>query len=138
MAGLALLAVLTATLRPEEPPGGTNLTPLDHHWRALRAAFRGGPRQGEIVRYLVYDVVGNVVLFVPVGIALAGLLRARSTLALIVWTVSLAALLSVSIELVQRFIPGRATDVDDVIFNTLGALLGAVGLLIYRRGRVPA
>lgn len=138
MAGLALLAVMTATLRPEEPPGGTNLTPLDHHWRALRAAFRGGPRQGELVRYLLYDVVGNVVLFVPVGIALAGLLRERSTLVLIAWTGCLAALLSVSIELVQRLIPGRATDVDDVIFNTLGALVGAVGLLVYQRARVPA
>lgn len=135
VAGLAVFAVLTATLRPEEPPGGVNVTPLDHHWRAFRAALRGGPRQQEILLYLLYDVVGNVLLFVPVGVALAGLSRARHLGWLLLTTVGLAATLSISVELVQRLIPGRTTDIDDVIFNTLGALLGALGLVLYRRRR---
>lgn len=133
VAGLAVFAVLTATLRPEAPPAGVNITPLDHHWRALRAALRGGPRQQEILLYLLSDVVGNLLLFVPVGLALAGLSRTRHSGWLLARTVALAASLSIAVELVQRLIPGRASDIDDVIFNTLGAFLGALGLLLYRR-----
>jgi glycopeptide antibiotics resistance protein len=44
-------------------------------------------------------------------------------------------LLSTAIEVVQLRIPGRATDVDDVIFNTLGALVGASALLVGERVR---
>lgn len=138
MAALALLAVLTATLSPEAPPGGTNLTPLDHHWRAFRAALRGGPRQADIWRYLLYDVVGNFVLFVPVGVALAGLLGTRTALTRIAQTAGLAAALSITIEWIQRLIPGRATDIDDVIFNTLGAIAGALVVVLYHRGRETA
>jgi glycopeptide antibiotics resistance protein len=35
-------------------------------------------------------------------------------------------LLSFSIELLQLTIPSRATDIDDVILNTLGTMLGAL------------
>jgi glycopeptide antibiotics resistance protein len=35
-------------------------------------------------------------------------------------------LLSLSIELAQLAIPTRATDVDDVILNTLGTAIGAL------------
>lgn len=132
VAALAVLAVLTATLRPEEPPGGVNITPLDHHWRALRAALRGGPRQADLLRYLILDVGGNLLLFFPVGVALAGLAGARTRAGVVGRTVLGAALLSLAIELGQRWIPGRASDIDDVIFNTLGALLGALALLGYR------
>jgi glycopeptide antibiotics resistance protein len=38
----------------------------------------------------------------------------------------LALALSLFIELGQLAIPGRVTDVDDVILNTLGAAIGAL------------
>jgi glycopeptide antibiotics resistance protein len=40
-----------------------------------------------------------------------------------------------SIELLQLLIPSRATDIDDVIFNSTGALLG--GLLYLAVWRKP-
>ena len=40
-------------------------------------------------------------------------------------TVLSGALLSVSIEFIQLFMP-RFTDIDDVILNTLGTLIGAL------------
>ncbi|HEX6202366.1 MAG TPA: VanZ family protein, partial [Thermoanaerobaculia bacterium] len=49
-----------------------------------------------------------------------------------------AALLSLSIEVLQLAMPSRASDVDDVLFNTAGALVGAaVGVLVFgaRRSR---
>ena len=39
-------------------------------------------------------------------------------------------LLSLSIEVTQLFLATRATDIDDVILNTLGTLLGAAILVL--------
>jgi glycopeptide antibiotics resistance protein len=44
-----------------------------------------------------------------------------------------ALLLSAGIEVAQLVIPDRSADVDDVIVNVFGALLGYVSLLVIRR-----
>ena len=44
--------------------------------------------------------------------------------------VAAAAVLSTGIEVVQLYLASRATDVDDVLFNTLGAMLGACLLAV--------
>jgi glycopeptide antibiotics resistance protein len=67
------------------------------------------------------QAVGNVLLLLPVGLfgplAIPWLGRW--------WRVLLvAALFSSSIELAQLAIPDRSADVDDVMLNALGALLG--------------
>ena len=97
--------------------------------RAVRRSAQG---------YLFIDVVGNVAVFVPFGaaVAAASLLsrrgdqgrHARSGGFWRWWLkVSLAGLaLSVFIELGQLTIPGRVTDIDDVILNTFGAAVGAL------------
>ncbi|WIB65745.1 VanZ family protein [Curtobacterium sp. MCBD17_040] len=66
----------------------------------------------------------NVVLFVPIGVLLPFLVRGS---ALRLGTVAL--LLSVTIELVQligdmTISTGRVADIDDIIGNTVGALIG--------------
>jgi glycopeptide antibiotics resistance protein len=71
--------------------------------------------------FWVSQAIGNVLLLLPVGLfgplALPWLGRW--------WRVLLvAALFSASIELAQLAIPDRSADVDDVMLNTLGALLG--------------
>lgn len=64
------------------------------------------------------DAVLNILLFVPLGAALAfaGRFGYRPVIA--------AALLSVGIELAQFVIPGRTPSVGDVVFNTVGAAVG--------------
>ena len=133
---LAGAAVLWLTLRPDPIPGfptGTNLRPLEHHGRALQALFEEHPNRDVLVSYLLVDVLGNVLLFAPLGLAVAGLLGARPPAARLAVAAGVGLLLSVAIEGIQLLVPGRATDVDDVIFNALGALSGAALLLVAER-----
>ncbi|MFP3940470.1 MAG: VanZ family protein, partial [Thermoanaerobaculia bacterium] len=135
---LAVAAVLGVTLRPEEDArdaARTNLIPLEHHGRALDA-LRHDPRRADrdlIVYYLASNVLGNVLLFVPVGLATAGLARERRAAARLAGAVLAGVALSTAVELLQLLVPGRATDVDDVLFNGLGALVGASVLLAGER-----
>lgn len=142
---VAIAAVFWITLRPDEAPGfptGTNWKPLDHHGKALQALQREDADRRAIVYYLASDVLGNVLLFTPLGAVLAGALagrrdgagRASNHAAVrLAGAVGLGVLLSIAIEIVQLQIPGRATDVDDVIFNALGTLVGASALLVGER-----
>ena len=71
----------------------------------------------------------NIALFVPFGLGLAlwrrwGVFR----------VVPLGFLLSALVETAQYVLPlGRAVDVDDVLLNTTGALLGALTVVVVRR-----
>lgn len=76
------------------------------------------------------DAILNVLLFLPLGWAVA---RWRG-----VWVaVVVGAALSGTIELLQGGIAGRFSTAGDVVFNTLGAALGAAASGWVRRGRSP-
>ena len=89
--------------------------------------------------YLIVDVLGNIAVFVPLGAALAVASFPRNRRIGARWWLQVIAtglLLSLSIELIQLAIPSRATDVDDVILNTLGTAVGtAVTWGVYRLTR---
>lgn len=74
------------------------------------------------------NIAGNVLMFVPLGVLLPLFWPWFSSLRrTVLWGFGM----SVSIELIQM-ISGGVTSVDDVLLNTLGALVGylcAVGLL---------
>ncbi|MER7394575.1 VanZ family protein [Streptomyces sp. NPDC000151] len=80
----------------------------------------------------VKQLGGNILLGVPFGLLLPVVApRARGLLRVVVVT----ALVMLLVELVQgALVTGRAFDIDDVILNTTGALLGYV-LLGRRLGR---
>lgn len=88
----------------------------------------------EITRYTVgsdlfyKNVVGNVIIFFPYGIFISYFTKARN----IVLPLLLSFILSVSIELTQLIIAGRVFDIDDIVLNIIGALLG---YLFYRLSR---
>jgi len=133
---LGVAVVLWLTLRPGDLPGfptGTNLRPLEHHGRAFQALLEERPNREVILYYLLSDVLGNVLLFAPLGLAVAGALGSRGPAARLAGAAGVGLLLSVAIEAIQLLVPGRATDVDDVIFNGLGALSGAALLLVAER-----
>lgn len=71
----------------------------------------------------VFDTLGNLALFLPIGMLGAVLLdgvrhRVRKVAAM-------AALFSLFIELTQFIFALGRTDIDDLLTNTLGGLLGA-------------
>lgn len=65
---------------------------------------------------LIYNVVGNLIWFVPLGLLLG---KGRALRALL-----LGAALSACIECSQFLLMTGLPDVDDVIFNALGSLIG--------------
>lgn len=73
-----------------------------------------------VKRFAIGNVVGNVVAFVPLG-AVVPLLRRQAAL----WTNLLFIVCaSVAVEIAQGIFGVGASDIDDVILNTLGGLLG--------------
>jgi VanZ family protein len=109
------LGIAVATLTPRGSAwaaGYTQLTPFH--------TIRGYLNGWETAQTLLFYVVGNVALFVPLALFLHLALR-RS-----VWlTIGLGVLASVTVELLQLPIWSRSTDVDDVILNGIGAVAGA-------------
>lgn len=80
-------------------------------------------------RDTVKQLGGNIVLGIPFGVLLPVLVPRASGLLRVA---ALTALVMLLVELVQgTLITGRAFDIDDVLLNTSGALLGY--LLIGRR-----
>lgn len=114
---IAVIADATLTDRtPGVIPAEPNMIPF-HSYRAVIAG-----ENEEILR----SNFMNVILFYPAGLLTCELLpndwRRAKRFALIV---VLFALISVGIEFCQyHFMLGRA-EIDDVIHNTLGALIGA-------------
>jgi hypothetical protein len=75
----------------------------------------------------VYDVAINIAGFVPLGLIVCSyLVWTRSLRVAILTTITYCGSLSFVIEVIQYYIPKRASGMTDVITNTLGAALGAL------------
>lgn len=106
-----------------------NLDPIpfdDVRYVAHRLAER--PISTQLLAVLVVPMIANVLLFVPWGFFLFILLYSveRPTMQTYILTFFLGLTLSLVIEGWQYFLPSRVADVNDVIWNTLGAFLGAL------------
>ncbi len=115
----------------------SNLEPIpfdDIRYLIRRLAAR--PISTHILAVLIVPMIANVLLFVPWGfltfIALYTL--DRPTLQTYVLTILLGFSLTLGIEGWQYFLPSRVADINDVIWNTTGVVLGA--LLGHARLRV--
>ena len=94
----------------------------------------------EIMRYefgtqmFNYSVIGNILIFIPFGFLIGEYVNPKN-----LWPVLITTILtSLTIEFVQLQI-GRSFDIDDVILNALGGLIGyllCIGLSAISR-RLP-
>lgn len=115
----------------------SNLDPIpfdDIRYLVRRLAAR--PISTHILAVLVVPMIANVLLFVPWGFLMFIILYTvdRPTLQTYVLTVLLGFSLTLGIEGWQYFLPSRVADINDVIWNTTGVVLGA--LLGHARLRV--
>lgn len=90
----------------------------------------------QIFAVIVMPVVANILLFVPWGFLMFISLFTvdRPTIQTYVLTILLGFTFTVTVEAVQYFLPDRVADVNDIIWNTAGTMLGA--LLGHARLRV--
>jgi len=76
------------------------------------------------------NIIGNIAMFIPVGIVWPICFRQINS----IWkTVLAGAGYSLLIELLQLLCPERHTDLDDLILNTTGVLLGALIVFSIRK-----
>ena len=68
-----------------------------------------------------WNVVGNIALFIPSGIILPVVCRKLNSF---IKVVAVGAFISVCIEILQLPFASRASDIDDLILNTLGVAVG--------------
>ena len=75
----------------------------------------------DIRREMLLNIIGNVTVFIPTGIILPILYWKLNSF----WkVVGMGALISLAIEIIQLLISTRASDIDDLILNTLGVAIG--------------
>ena len=86
------------------------------------------PVSTHILAVIIVPIIANILLFVPWGFLMFIALYTveRPTLQTYVLTVLLGLTLTCAIEAWQYFLPSRVADVNDIIWNTTGALLGAI------------
>jgi glycopeptide antibiotics resistance protein len=86
------------------------------------------PVSTHIVAVIIVPIIANVLLFVPWGFLMFITLYNvdRPTLQTYVLTVLLGFTFTCAIEGWQYFLPDRVADINDIIWNTTGALLGAI------------
>jgi glycopeptide antibiotics resistance protein len=126
-----VISVMTLTVIPfpfnrlEFSKGGVNLIPVMNTVSALKMALKY-PKY-TFAEHTFQNLIGNIIMFIPFGIFLPVLShRYRSLIQVIV----LAFICSASIETVQfierQFEIYRFVDIDDVILNVTGAVLGFI------------
>jgi glycopeptide antibiotics resistance protein len=96
--------------------------------RFLAKRLGDRPISTHVLALLIVPMVANVLLFVPWGFFLFILFYTveRSTLQTYVLTVLFAFSFTLGIEGYQYFLPSRVADINDVIWNTSGGVIGAI------------
>lgn len=83
----------------------------------------------HISRYNFYsDLIGNILLFIPLSFLLMYLFRIKTSIVIII-----ALLTSLTIEMTQYFFGVGVADIDDVILNSIGAIIGSLIFIVFRR-----
>lgn len=70
----------------------------------------------------IYNLFGNILWFVPMGLILPVLLKKSKRMKTLLFGFGV----SLSIEIMQFIFKTGISDIDDVIFNTLGTLIGVL------------
>ena len=139
---LLLLCVTAAIMAVTMWMSGANYSQLDpipfEDIRHLAHRLETRPVSMRIISLIIVPIIGNILLFVPFGFFLFITLYRieRSTLQTYVLAAFGGLTFSCLIEAFQYFLPSRVADINDIIWNSVGALLGAVLAHLRMRLRV--
>ena len=126
-----LIALLLLTFLPLD--GIDKSQPVDLRlqlFRTIRFALKQGVGSHDFI-----VLIGNILAFVPLGIFVPLLLKRRS----LSLTLLIALALSAAIEIGQLAVSValgfayRTADVDDVVTNVAGALIGYICFVLFKR-----
>lgn len=84
---------------------------------------------GAAIWFFLYNVVGNILWFIPLGLLASTFMKNRSLLKVI----CISFVLSFTIEILQYVFYTGISDIDDLIFNVIG---GVFGFYMYRHLRM--
>jgi VanZ family protein len=108
--------------------------------RALEKNILSPPWIGsKLNRNGFIDIIVNILGFIPLGFILSATLleiTGTSKKPVVLITVVSCFILSLTIEIIQAWIPSRSSSMLDLMFNTGGALIGATIYLLIIRLRV--
>lgn len=110
-----LLSLITANanMNPQRFPRQYNLTPF-----ATITTYINSGNQ----KFSFLDVIGNILLFVPMGIYIH-LLNTKKR----IWLSAILSLLSTAIiEITQYLLATGSFDIDDILMNFIGAFIGVI------------
>jgi len=116
---LYLIIIGSLVFRTQDYPHKINFVPLKNYSNALKYWMNG---HGNI--WAILDIPLNVLIFIPIGILMTFWFQSLKNKTSLISIVSLSFSISLFIEIIQIFLPTRAADIDDLIFNTLGAAIG--------------
>lgn len=126
--GGVIFVILVATILLDVIAGGITFNPPVHHLNLI--PFNWLFERWEMgVLKMIAQVIGNILMFIPLGLLLPVVFKSLSSFKKIF---QVTFYFSLFIEFIQYFI-GRSSDIDDLILNTLGGMLGyAVYCIVYK------
>ena len=117
--GGVIFVILVATILLDVLVGEFTFNPSSYHLNLIPFSWVFEEwRMGAL--NMISQVIGNVLMFVPLGFLLPIVFKRFISF---IQTFKFVIFFSFSIEFFQFFI-GRSTDIDDLILNTLGGIIG--------------
>lgn len=116
---------------------GINLVPLKNTIAIVQNAIHAN--KDFLLPHLMQNILGNIILFMPLGFLVRRVAGNRFSLLPVLFTGFFASMAIESIQWIERaYGVYRSVDIDDVILNTTGTLVGWWLYLFTRRAGRPA
>lgn len=137
---LLLILITAAIVTVTVAMSGKSYNKIDpipfENLRHLAHRIETRPISTQILSVILLPIFGNILLFAPWGFLAFICFYSvdRATVQTYVLTILLGFTFSAAVEAWQYFLPSRVADVNDIIWNTAGTILGA--LLGHARLRV--
>lgn len=115
--GIYIMCLFTVVTYQDVESYGNNFTPFKEMFRYTLGS-----------NLFIKNVIGNMVMFMPYGFFTGYFLKINKVSIVLL----LSMLVSTSIEIIQSYI-GRVFDIDDIILNVIGAIIGFIIYKIFNK-----